>query len=185
MGFLFHRTLNHFQDSQSAQSTTQPNDDNDDDNAVDNDEKQAKTSAVRRKNTKPRVVVDTNALNAVRGTAFVYVAVDGLNSQLLEIEVKEGDDVLSIKDKIKENARPAFDSVAIFDMELFESERNDVTTESDIESVLDALEIPLKPLGKALSALDKWNSNVTWGTVRQPLIVEQIDKSVQNKAESE
>ena len=154
----------------------------DDDAVVNNDRKQKEKASTSRMNPTPEKMIDGNknamvvdASNTVRGAAFVYVAVDGLLQKILEIEVKEGDSVASIKDKVKEKGRPAFDSVAVFDLQLFRSdEQKDFskeTTESDVESTSDDVEIPLNTVGKALSALGEWNRNTIWGTKRQPLIV--------------
>lgn len=100
----------------------------------------------------------------------VYVAVDGLVSQILEIEVRDGDSVSSIKDKIKEKAKNTFASLDAYELILFESKETTEldTTKSPYNS---NVEIPLDPLGKALSALDKWYPGVKWGTDTQPLIV--------------
>ena len=168
MGFLFDRKLNYFQCRQSAQSTNQPNENYEDDAVVNDVKKQLNNSAARRRKPTPQVDVDTNAPNTIRSTGFVYVAVDGLLSRTMKIEVTEGEDVLSIKDKIKEKKKNAYASYDADDLVLFKSNE---TTELDAESTSDELEIPLDPVGKALSALDEWNRNVTWGTKRQPLIV--------------
>ena len=164
IGFLFDRKLNHFQRNQSTQSTNQPpNENNDDDDVIyDNDNKKQVKPAT------PQVVVDTNAPNTVRSTGFVYVAVDGLLSQILEIEVTEGDSVASIKRKVKEEKKNDY---ALYDYDKLILFRSNVTTALDAESTLDDVEMPLNPLGKALLATQKWNPTVTWGSEDQPLIV--------------
>ena len=147
----------------------------DNDAVVINGKKQAEKATTSRINPTPKKIIDgnTNAMvvdasTTARSAAFVYVAVDGLLSRTMKIEVTEGEDVLSIKDKIKEKKKNAYASYDADDLVLFKSNE---TTELDAESTSDELEIPLDPVGKALSALDEWNRNVTWGTKRQPLIV--------------
>ena len=94
---------------------------------------------------------------------LVFVAVDGDMSQILTIEVMEGGMVTSIRDAIKEKGKPAFDSVAVFAMQLFTSkERSEASNDGNL------LEAEQK---EPMNPLEKWNSGVTWGTVKQPLIV--------------
>ena len=132
-----------------------------------------------------------NASTTARSAAFVYVALDGLLSRTMKIEVTEGEDVLSIKDKIKEKGRPTFDSVAVFDLQLFRSEEqkdfSEETTDSENECTSDNVEMPLNPIGKALLATKEWNRDTIWGTKRQPLIVKvkQVDKSATSTDEGE
>jgi hypothetical protein len=80
---------------------------------------------------------------------FVYVAIDGMLSQITKIEVIEGNDIDDIKEKIKEKAKNTFASCDAYQIKLFASEDD---------------EEPLPPT-------KKWNPNVTWGTETQPLIV--------------
>ena len=85
---------------------------------------------------------------------IVYVVVDGLMSQILEIKVKQGDSIPTIQEKIKSKGSPAFDSVPVFSIHLFLFKKQMVTE-----------------FTKPLDATMKWNSEVTWGTVEQPLLV--------------
>ena len=93
---------------------------------------------------------------------FVYVAVNGYKSQITKIEVKKGDMVIFIRDAIKEKGKNAFDSVAVFAIQLFRSKERSVPFNDG--NLLEAAAEPLNPL-------EKWNSDVTWGTAKQPLIV--------------
>ena len=75
-------------------------------------------------------------------------------SQLLEIKVKQGDSIPTIQEKIKSKGSPAFDSIPVFSINLFLFKKQ-METE----------------FTKPLTATMKWNSEVAWGTVEQPLIV--------------
>ena len=95
---------------------------------------------------------------AVCSAGFVYVIVDGLLCRELKIEVREGDSVYSIKEKIKEEKKNAY---SLFDAhELILSESENLI---DVGSFM---------AGNALLATEEWNHNVSWGTKAQPLIVE-------------
>ena len=112
--------------------------------------------------------VDAAVLTADRKTGTVYVVLDGYYSKGMQIEVVEGDNIISIKDKIKKEASPVFDSVPMLGVVLFKSEG---TTVMEAESTSDTVEIPLNPVGQALNVFEEWNLGVTWGTKNKPLIV--------------
>ena len=94
-------------------------------------------------------------------TGIVYVVLDGYFSKGIKIQVKEGDDVSSIKNKIKKEASPIFDSVSMVGVELFKS-----------EGTINSIEAPLNKEGGALNTFMEWNSEVTWGKKEKPLIVD-------------
>ena len=98
--------------------------------------------------------------NTKRG--LVFVAVDGDMSQILTIEVMEGGMVTSIRDAIKKSAPITFASCDAFQLKLIRFK--ELSEASNDGNLLEAVGEPLKPL-------EKWNSGVTWGTVKQPLIV--------------
>ena len=137
------------------------NDDDIVDAAVENDRKETTKYSASRKSWTPQVTVDheTNAIDPtnVRRAGFVYETVDGLRNRELKIEVMEGDDVYSIRDKIKEKKKNAYTSYNVDELILFHGNQT-VSTE------------PLTT-GIALSASEEWNPNVSWGTKAQPLIV--------------
>ena len=83
----------------------------------------------------------------------VYYTVfrDGRQSQIAKIKVNKGDDIIAIKEKIKVQCSPDFDSIPAYRIELFESS--------------------LFGQQEPLNALEKWNMKVTWGTEKQPMIV--------------
>ena len=76
-------------------------------------------------------------------TGTIYVVLDVSFSRGMKIEVTEGDNVLSIKDKLMERKKNFFASVNAYDSILCESEG---TTESEAESTSDTVEIPLNPV---------------------------------------
>ena len=112
--------------------------------------------------------VDAAVLTADRKTGTVYVVLDDSFTRGIKIEVTEGDDVISLKNKIKKEASPIFDSVPMVGVVLFKSEG---TTVMEAESTSDTVEIPLNPVGQALNVFEEWNLGVTWGTKNKPLIV--------------
>ena len=98
---------------------------------------------------------------------IVYVAVDGYMSRIMEIKVKKGDSIYAIKEEIKRKGSPVFDSIAAFEMKLFESTQQTTKRKSNYEDT----EEPLMPVEKPMNAITPWKSEVTWGTKEQPLIV--------------
>ena len=98
--------------------------------------------------------------NTKRG--LVFVAVDGDMSQILTIEVMEGGMVTSIRDAIKKSAPITFASCDAFQLKLFRSKkRSEASNDGNL----------LEAAGEPLNPLENWNSGVTWGTKKQPLIV--------------
>ena len=91
--------------------------------------------------------------NDTTGSKHLYYTVfrDGRQSQIAKTKVNKGDDIITIKEMIKIQCSPDFDSIPSYRIELF-------------ESLLFEREEPL-------NALEKWNTKVTWGTEKQPLIV--------------
>ena len=81
--------------------------------------------------------------------SFVYLVIDGRMSQPIEVKVVTGDNLNKIKDRLKIQTRPYFDSIPTFEIELFESDEHK----------------------KPLKSVVTWNSKVEWGTQTQPLIV--------------
>ena len=79
----------------------------------------------------------------------VYLVIDGRMSQPIEVKVAKGDSLNKIKERMKIQSRPYFDSIPTFEIELFESKKHK----------------------KPLNAFVTWNSDVKWGTQTQPLIV--------------
>ena len=112
--------------------------------------------------------MEVDATSRDDSVGSVYVAVDGLRSRLIVVDVKKDEPVHSISKKIKEEAKNSFASYDAHELSLFKSEE---TTELEAESQFDNSEIPLNPVGKPLGALEKWNPRLTWGTETQPLIV--------------
>jgi hypothetical protein len=100
---------------------------------------------------------DKNMKHSERSEGTVYVVVDGLRAKIMEIEVKVGDSIASIRTKVKNYARNTFASVDAQDLDLFESEQQ-------IDSSSYAK-------GKLLDPLNEWDPNVSWGTKQQPMIV--------------
>ena len=106
-------------------------------------------------NTMDVEVTQTNATRtASKSEGIFYVAVDGLMSQMLEIKVKQGDSIPTIRKAIKSEGRNTFASYDAFQIKLYQSKEQ---TETKVT--------------KPMSATTNWNSEVTWGTVEQPLIV--------------
>ena len=93
---------------------------------------------------------------------FIYVALDGNMSQITKIQVSHGEDIDDIKAAIKEKGKPAFDTIAVFAMQLFTyKKRSEASNDGNL----------LEAAGEPLNSLEKWNPGVTWGTKKQPLIV--------------
>ena len=121
--------------------------------------------------------IDANvlvALSTERKTGIVYVVLDGHFSKRMMIKVMEGDDLISIKKKIKEETRPKFDLVGIHYLILFKSSTvgmMEFTAERTSTPLDPTIEIPLSRMGHALSAFTEWHPHVSWGTKDQPLIV--------------
>ena len=114
----------------------------------------------------PPAVNDNDELNimetdAVQTTFRVYVVVDGKCSNVLEINVMEGDSIFSMKEKIKEKATgsPDFDFVPAYMLQLFKSK----------EYLIDSATFAK---GEAVAYPMEWIRSVDWGTKQQPLIVE-------------
>jgi hypothetical protein len=96
---------------------------------------------------------------------IVYVVVDGYMSQAMKIKVLSGYHIVDIKEAIKSEGSPAFDSIAAFDIELYQSEQHEESLDERGE------EIRLKAVKTPMDARTIWNSKATWGTIKQPLIV--------------
>ena len=93
---------------------------------------------------------------------FVYVAVDGDMSQITKIQVSHGEDIDDIKVAIKKSAPITFASCDAFQLKLIRfKELSEASNDGNL----------LEAAGEPLNSLEKWNSGVTWGTVKQPLIV--------------
>jgi hypothetical protein len=106
-----------------------------DDTVNDDDESAATTMANKQvKKQKPK---------------FVYVAIGGKRSQIIKVEVIKGNDIIDIKEKIKEKASPDFNSIPAYEVEVFASEEDNEPFDASIE----------------------WSPKVSWGTKAQPLIV--------------
>ena len=107
----------------------------------------------------------TTGSTAGKSKGILYVAVDGKMSQLLEIRVKKGDSIPTIRKTIKSEGSPAFDSVPVSDIELFQSkEATILSLSSAVNNILEAADTPL-------DATDEWSPEVSWGTKKHPLIV--------------
>ena len=98
---------------------------------------------------------------------IVYVAVDGYMSQAMEIKVCSGNDIDDIKEEIKRKGSPVFDSIAAFEMKVYQSIQQTTKQKSNDEDT----EQPLTPALNPMDATTQWDSEVTWGTKKQPLIV--------------
>jgi hypothetical protein len=96
---------------------------------------------------------------------IVYVVVDGYMSQLLEINVKNGDRITAIQKKMKESASITFASCDAVQLKLYQSEQHEESLDERGE------EMRLKAVKTPMSGFTTWNSKVTWGTKEQPLIV--------------
>ena len=93
---------------------------------------------------------------------FVYVAVDGDMSQITKIQVSHGEDIDDIKVAIKKSAPITFASCDAFQLKLIRfKELSEASNDGNL----------LEAAGEPLNSLEKWNPGVTWGTVKQPLIV--------------
>ena len=79
----------------------------------------------------------------------VFVAEPEYISQVIDIEVKNEDNINTIKRKIQANCRPDYDLTPIDCILLFES------TDS----------------AEPIHASTKWNTDVTWGKPETPLII--------------
>ena len=90
----------------------------------------------------------TTDSTAGKREGIVYVAVDGMMSQLLEIRVKIGDSLPTIRIAIKSVGRNTFASCDAFQIKLFESkvqsETESINTTTGTEVTLIALETPMK-----------------------------------------
>ena len=89
---------------------------------------------------------------------FLYymVCIGDQLSQITKIEVNVGDDIDSIKKRLKVNETPDLDSVPASRIVLLEG--------------IDSAE--------PLSSLMIWNSNVTWGKPETPLVVRTMPRAI-------